>query len=554
VTAHTAVPGLAPRRTLLRRALVPAWALLACALVAAQAPAGVRAPVVIVFLCFVPGMALVGLLNPDSLAIELSLSVALSVALSGLTAGALVYAHLWSPTAVVVVVAAIAVAGGLRDVGLGRLLRGAVPRLVGLPRVLLAGVWSVASAGLPAAVIATADLGGRGAVRLSSGVAAAPRLARRAAVRRRGRAGLVAFLALLRPAGNGVRRVTALRPPRPARPAVPRPRRRPRPERPERPQVAASPLQRFLLDELRQRTGAQSSRRRRPPRSLAHLEPNELADLLSWSSLQRFVTQRAIQELNPELWFVDDLEQRLRLQTRAARGAASAGTAAQAPRGVWVTGVSARKSIPVAWRVLEDDGKQKEWRTRLALEMIDALPEPGLAGAVVAAGTAYGSLSGFRRGLETRGLPFLLRVDPVTAAREVAPDSPSSSAAEAREFLRKIVDSVSAANGDGEDQELVLVEGAEHLLLCEVPVTERASVFWLSNLPAETAPERLASLVRLAHRSRGGRGTPDRLLGTLGVNAEGGTALDRELALLALAGGLRTLDLSAAPANGPVET
>ena len=543
MTAHTAVPELAARRTLLRRALVPGWALLACVLVATQAPAGVRAPVVIVFFCLVPGMALVGLLNPDSLALELSLSVALSVALSGLTAGVLVYAHLWSPTAVVVVVAAITVAGGLRDVGVGRRLGNAVPRFVRLLGALLAGAWGAASAGLPAAIIATADLVGRGALLVSGGIAAAPRLARRAAVPRPGPRPRLRSLAALRPPRRALRRA------------------RRRPERTAVPQLAASPLQRFLLDELRQRTGSGSSgsSRRRPPRSLAHLEPHELADLLSWSSLQRFVTQRAIHAVNPELWFVDDLERQLRRQTRVSRGEVPASTAPQAPRGVWIRGVSARTSIPVAWRVLEDDGKQKEWRTRLALEMTDALPEPGSDGAVVAAGTAYGSLSGFRRGLETRGLPYLLRVDPVTATREVAPDSPSSSAAEAREFLRKIVGTVAGsagaqANGAGEEPELVLVEGAEHRLLCEVAATERASVFWLSNLPAETAPGRLASLVRLANRSRVERATPDRLLRALAVEAGGDAGPDRELALLALAGGLRILDPSAMPARGSVET
>jgi hypothetical protein len=77
------------RRTGLRQALVSGWAVLACVLVAADAPAGIRAPVMIVFFCIVPGAALVGLLNPDSFAMELALTIALSVAISGSVAGVL---------------------------------------------------------------------------------------------------------------------------------------------------------------------------------------------------------------------------------------------------------------------------------------------------------------------------------------------------------------------------------------------------------------------------------------------------------------------------------
>jgi hypothetical protein len=387
VTAGSVPLALAARRTVLRRALVIGWTVLACVLVAAQAPAGVRAPVMIVFFCVVPGMALVRLVNPDSFAVELSLTVALSVALSGLTAGVLVYAHLWSPTAVVVIVAAISLAGGLLGAELGH----------------------------PARHARSAS---RGDVPLAS-AAAGP--------------------------------VTASR--------------------------------------------------------------HELADLLSSSSLQHFVTQRALRELNPELWFVDDLERWLR------RGGPSGSTAPPTPRGVWITGVSASTSIPVAWRVLEDDRKPEEWRTRLAFEMIDALPELGRA--VVAAGTAYGSLSGFRRGLEARCLPYLLRVDPVSAARALAPDRPSRSASEAREVLReRIADAAAApagpqANGAREEPTLVVVQGTEHLLLCEVPVTAPASALWLSNLPAETAPGRLASLVRLADRSRVDCASPEPLIAAL---------------------------------------
>jgi hypothetical protein len=514
VTAHGAALGLAARRTVLRQTLVPGWAVLASVLAAAQAPSGIRAPVVIVFLCVIPGTALVGLLNPDSFALELSLALAISVALSGLTAGVLVYTHMWSPTAVVLTCATLSLAGGLRDVGFGRVRREA-PRLLTLPRLV------------PAAAVAA-------------------KLARRAEVRRRVGAAVAAGGELRRPAGRGLRGVAQARPPR----ALERPRR----ARASAPQAPASSLQGFLLDELRQHTASHGSRRRRPPRSLAQLEPAELADLLSGTALQRFVTQRAVQQVDPELWFVDDLERRLRRQALRPRGTLRE----RAPRGVWITGVSAGRSVPVAWRVLDEEEKPKEWRTRLALEAIDSLPELGLGGAVVAAGTAYGTLAGFRGGLETRGLPYLLRVDAVTAARELAPGRSGRSAAEAREVVwDRIADGGAArmdmqVNGGRAEPELLLMQGSERLVLCEVSATEQASVFWITNLTAAPDRERLASLAQLADRHRVERAN-DFLLGALEVQAEDGAELQHGLSLVALAQGLRALDSSSAAAEGIVE-
>jgi hypothetical protein len=479
VTVHGAAFEFAARRKALRQAFVPGWALLACLLVLTQAPTGLRAPVVIVFFCFVPGTALVGLFNPDSFGVELSLSVALSVAVSGLTAGVLVYAHLWSPTAVVLIVTAISLVAALRDFELDRSRARTRPR--GRPRPMAREV--------PAAVRQPAGL-------------ASPR-------RRTARGS--------RPEG------TAGAP------------------------IAVSPLQGFLLDELRRRTGsaADSPRWRRPPRSLADLEPHELAELLSWSSLQRFVMQRAIREVKPELWFVDDLERRLWSQSpdELRRHTPSA------PRGVWITGASARASIPVGWRVLEDEGK-KDWRTRLALELIDALPAPHPAphpdGAVVAADTTYGSLSGFRRALMSRGLWYLMRVDPVTAARELAPDRPGRTAAEARDFLRERIAAQPHMHAVRDEPDLVRLQGAEQLLICEVPAAGGDGAFWLSNLPARTVSERLASLLRLANRCRVERTTPDLLEEALKMAVEDGAGLDRELTLLALAltGDLHKPDVS----------
>jgi hypothetical protein len=504
VTVGGAAFEVVERRKGLRQGFVLSWTLLACLLVLVHAPTEIRAPVVIVFFCFVPGTALVGFFNLDSFGVELSLSVALSVAVSGLTAGLLVYAHLWSPTAVVVIVTAISLVAGLRDFRLGHSERQAASLFFSRG----AGSWRVRARGLSAALLQAAQLAGRGAGSVSGGIAAVPRR--------------------VNPLGTRPLRRIALRSGR---------------ERAVDPPAPASPLQGFLLHELRQRTGSSDdgTRRRRPPRTLAHLEPHELSDLLSWSSLQRYVTQRAIREVKPELWFVEDLERRLRPHAPEELSCRTPSV----PRGVWITGVSARTSIPVVWRVLEHSGK-KDWRTRLALEMIDALPEPGVGEAVVAADTDYGSLAGLRRGLTTRGLPYLFRVDPVTAARELAPDRPSRSAAEARAILREQLSELPRPHDAQEETELVCLQGAEQMLIREGPATGRAEAFWLSNLPAGTPPERLASLLRLANRGRVEPEAADLLQVALKMAAEEGTGLDRELALVALAQGLQALDVSTA--------
>ncbi len=410
MTVHGAALQLAARRRALRQVFAPGWALLACLLVLVQAPAGLRAPVVIVFFCFVPGTALVGLINPDSFGVELSLTVALSVAVSGLTGGILVYADLGSPTAVVLIVTVVSLVAGLRD---ERLRDRGRAQLQGLQlRTLVAGRRRIGPRGLPAAVLQPAEVVSQEASSVSDRIAA-----------------------VSEPAGRARRKVT------------------------------------------------------------------------------------------PELWFVDDFEQRNRSQAPDEPRSHTA----TAPRGVLITGVSARTSIPVAWRVLEGEGK-KEWRTRLALEMIDALQGPDLRETVVAADTGFGSLSGFRRGLTARGLSYLLRVSPVTAAREFAPDGPSRSAAEAREILEERMGAQPRSRAGRDGSELVVLEGAEQILICEVPSAGGDSVFWLSNLPVWTAPERLASLVRSANRRRVEGAANDLFKVAEGMAAEEDAELGRERA------------------------
>src|SRR5579883_3316404 len=62
------------------------------------APATPLQPYVVMsFVCFCPGMALVRFLRLHDLAIELSLAVALSLSVASIAAGALLYAKHWSP-------------------------------------------------------------------------------------------------------------------------------------------------------------------------------------------------------------------------------------------------------------------------------------------------------------------------------------------------------------------------------------------------------------------------------------------------------------------------
>ncbi|HEY6054310.1 MAG TPA: hypothetical protein VIU86_10285, partial [Gaiellaceae bacterium] len=63
-----------------------------------------------------PGLALVRLLDIGSPVAAAALGAGLSLALTGTVAGVLVYVHLWSPEAVLLVVAAVAVAAALKGI------------------------------------------------------------------------------------------------------------------------------------------------------------------------------------------------------------------------------------------------------------------------------------------------------------------------------------------------------------------------------------------------------------------------------------------------------
>ena len=92
-------------------------AFLACSLVLAGVSGPIRAVVLLAFLFLVPGVALVRFFELDSFALQASLVLALSLTLDGVTAGVLLYSHLWSPEAVVLIVAGVAVTATVHEAG-----------------------------------------------------------------------------------------------------------------------------------------------------------------------------------------------------------------------------------------------------------------------------------------------------------------------------------------------------------------------------------------------------------------------------------------------------
>jgi hypothetical protein len=90
-------------RSLPGRAVIVTAALVTCAvapvLVALGAPAVVRVPGVLLFLCLVPGSALLALLVPRHVPLELGLVVMTSLAIATLTAQSMLWLDVWAPDA-----------------------------------------------------------------------------------------------------------------------------------------------------------------------------------------------------------------------------------------------------------------------------------------------------------------------------------------------------------------------------------------------------------------------------------------------------------------------
>lgn len=109
---------LTVRPALLAVVLVSAMAALACTVGAVGPPW--RGPLVFWFVGVVPGLALQGWLGISDRLAQATLAVAVSVALAAVTSEALAIASLWSPTALMLLLAVVGIVGCLR--------RRAVPR------------------------------------------------------------------------------------------------------------------------------------------------------------------------------------------------------------------------------------------------------------------------------------------------------------------------------------------------------------------------------------------------------------------------------------------
>ncbi|MEA2253600.1 MAG: hypothetical protein QOI62_2946 [Solirubrobacteraceae bacterium] len=100
--------------------VVAASALAAAAAAAAGLPAALRAPLVLTFLLLGPGMAFVPLLALRDPIAELTLALVLSLALDALVAVTMLYVGAWSPVAILLVLAGLALAGaGLQRARVG---------------------------------------------------------------------------------------------------------------------------------------------------------------------------------------------------------------------------------------------------------------------------------------------------------------------------------------------------------------------------------------------------------------------------------------------------
>jgi hypothetical protein len=78
--------------------------------VAAGAPAWVRFPLVLLFLCFVPGTAVLLLLGTSRVPFEPGLVIATSLAISALTAQSMLWLGVWAPDAFLSALAAASIA------------------------------------------------------------------------------------------------------------------------------------------------------------------------------------------------------------------------------------------------------------------------------------------------------------------------------------------------------------------------------------------------------------------------------------------------------------
>src|SRR5205814_303064 len=267
--------------------------LLACSLVLADVSGPIRPVVVLTFLCLVPGAAVVRLFELDSWPVQAGLALALSLALTGVSAGVLLYANLWSPGAVVLIVAVVSVSATVQEAG---------------------GISTVR------ARLATLTPGER--------LAAAAVATRRAVATSAPRERLAVAAGALRAYGD-------LKPPRwpvRAEPTSRRgpsaPRARPAARRVHPPRIArlVRPLKGVRRPHLPIRPRPKSHRRAGAHQIESALSEKGVVDALQARRLRRVLTLMTSLEIEPKIWLVEDLE---------PPGGDRGGSMQAGPVGVW---------------------------------------------------------------------------------------------------------------------------------------------------------------------------------------------------------------------------
>jgi hypothetical protein len=276
----------------------------------------------------------------------------------------------------------------------------------------------------------------------------------------------------------------------------------------------------------------------------------------------------ATQEIEPQVWLIEDLE---------LRGRWNGGSSPAAPVGVWVTAVSDTLSVPLDWRLLQDDtaSGRRAWRSRLALEALDGLCALASTPPVIAAGPGYGSLRGFRAGLEARQLNYLVRVEPAIAFDEVAPAGASQRGLRASDSRSLITDYLhrrrielepvswredgrrsagsapsrvvqsrfGALRLDASNPEVRGRDRRYRWLVCEWPGGDEQPVrFWLSNLPNHTTISDFVSFAKLPARADLAGSRPSTILAEQSESPTSTEALDLQLTLGVMAEEFRTLN------------
>jgi hypothetical protein len=527
-------------------------AFLTCSLVLADVTGPIRPVVVLGFLCLVPGVAVVRRFDLDSWAIRAALALSLSLTLDGVTAGLLLYAHLWSPEAMVFIVAGIAVTATVQEADGLAYARARLGMLSLGERLAAAAAGALRTCGDLRLRLWVAKVDAARLLRASS---------RRPASRR---------VRVLRRTARQVRwRVRAARTWLLAR--RPRVSIHPRlhPHRRGGAHGSESLLfERLVVNALQARSVS------RGPRALGERlgspeegEADLNGDHLSWQAVRRLLTLKTTQEIEPQIWLIEDLE---------LRGRSHEGSPPAAPAGVWVTAVTDTLGVPLDWRVLLDAAPhgRRAWRSRLALEALDWLCALDCVPPVIAAGPGYGSLRGFRDGLEVRQLDYLVRVEPAIALDEVAPTDVARRGRRAADSRSLITDylrarqielepfswteagrrSVGAARSrvvhsrfgalrlDAPGPEVHGRRGRHRWLVCEWPAGEEQPVrFWFSNLPNGTSISHFASLAKLPARADLVGSRPGNILAGQPERPTSTVSLDQQLTLWVLAQEFRAL-------------